>query len=230
MSLSWYFTSCVKVLSGERESIRFWNPTNNVTAPYNGPKGQRRSKMPNKEPRHCHAVRMVIRSVLGSTSVRPASGAVLSRLLKSSATLEMLLHNHKSALCPGAVCINQGLLQVFTSLWYASSRLVFHLRCVCTFASLRLPAVPEGQADQTRVPNALLPRGLSRGRHGLPHCDLSHLHRYAHYWGGISIAAVSHQISCVLFFHCVLILSRPQLRWHVSWQIFLKVCGRFPLK
>lgn len=80
-----------------------------------GQKGKEEAKCQTKS-QGIVTVRMVIRSVLGSTSVRPASGAVLSRLLKSSATLEMLLHNHKSALCPGAVCINQGLLQVFTSL------------------------------------------------------------------------------------------------------------------
>lgn len=77
-------------------------------------------------------------------------------------------------------CLHKsGPPQVFTFLWYVASRLVFHLRCVCTFASLRLPAIPERQADQTRIPNALLPRGLSGRRHGLPHCDLSHLYRYA---------------------------------------------------
>jgi len=53
----------------------------------------------------------------------------------------------------------------------------FFLRCVCTAPSLRLPAVPEGQADQTGVPDALPPRSLSRRRRGLPHRHLSHLHR-----------------------------------------------------
>lgn len=80
--------------------------------------------------------------------------------------------------------------QVFTFLWYVSSRPVSHLRCVCTFASLRLPAIPKRQADQTRIPDTLLPRGLSCRRHGLPDCDLSHLYRYAWisapYWEVIS--------------------------------------------
>lgn len=52
------------------------------------------------------------------------------------------------------------------------------LRCVCTSPSLRLPAVPEGPADQTGVPDSVFPRRLSGCRHCVPHCNLSHLHRY----------------------------------------------------
>lgn len=51
------------------------------------------------------------------------------------------------------------------------------LRCVCTPPSLCVPAVPKGQADQTGIPDTVLPRSLSRCWCGLPHSDLSHIHR-----------------------------------------------------
>lgn len=51
------------------------------------------------------------------------------------------------------------------------------LRCVCTPPSLCVPAVPKGQADQTGIPDTVLPRSLSRCWCCLPHSDLSHIHR-----------------------------------------------------
>lgn len=45
------------------------------------------------------------------TSVRTASEATVKCLVKDSTLLKMLLLNHKSALCPAALCINQGLLK-----------------------------------------------------------------------------------------------------------------------
>lgn len=48
---------------------------------------------------------------LSFTSVRTATEATVMCLVKNSAMLKMLLLNHKSALRPAAVCINQGLLK-----------------------------------------------------------------------------------------------------------------------
>lgn len=56
--------------------------------------------------------------------------------------------------------------------------LCLFLRCVCSSASLRLPAVPEGQTHPAGVSDAFLPRDLSRCLHCLPHSHLSHLHRF----------------------------------------------------
>lgn len=62
---------------------------------------------------------------------------------------------------------------------YVGSRssICLFLRCVCTPPSLCVPAVPKGQADQTGIPDTVLPRSLSRCWCGLPHSDLSHIHR-----------------------------------------------------
>lgn len=73
-----------------------------------------------------------------------------------------------------SVCASLG---VFTRSLLSPLCPLFFCRCVCTSPSLRLPAVPEGQTDQARISDPLLPRGLSCRRRGLPHCDLSHVHR-----------------------------------------------------
>lgn len=56
---------------------------------------------------------------------------------------------------------------------------ILSARCVCTTPSVCLPAILERQTDQTRIPDALLPRRFARRRGRLPHRDISHIHRYA---------------------------------------------------
>lgn len=116
---------------------------------------------------------------LSFTSVEKLKGPVVNCPVENSATMKkaLLTTNTALALCPAGICMNQVLLKCSSSLAMFPHASVFYPRCVCTSASLRLPAIPEGQADQTRVPDTLFPRGLSCCRHRLPHSDLSHIHR-----------------------------------------------------
>lgn len=104
----------------------------------------------------------------------------------------------KLALLPAECSISRNLLKY--SVWVSSvcwlTFFCLFLRCVCTPPSLCVPAVPKGQADQTGIPDTVFPRSLSRCWCGLPHSDLSHIHRSvcpdAH-------AASIHRKQCHLF-------------------------------
>lgn len=102
--------------------------------------------------------------------------------IEDSAKLQMATLNHINLLfcaVQGPEWIRPSSNVHFSVFAYAFvSPSVAFPRGVCTSPSLRLPAIPEGQADQTRVPDAFFPGGLSCCRHGLPHRHLSHIHRY----------------------------------------------------
>lgn len=108
---------------------------------------------------------------------QPGGGISRNCLVKNPAHLKMALLNHTDLLRrqhesrPPRMFVNVCVLM-------PPPPPLGLLRCVCTSPSLRLPAVPEGQADQTGVPDSVFPRGLSGCRRCFPHCDLSHVHRY----------------------------------------------------
>lgn len=122
-------------------------------------------------------------------SARPAAAALLNRVFVSS--------SH-----PAVDNLNRGPPQIggASSLSCVCSFFGWCLRllsrCVCSSPSLRLPAVPEGPADQTGVPDTFPPRRVSCCRRGLPHRHLSHLHRSV-------VSEFIHVNHCFMFILCL---------------------------
>ena len=83
---------------------------------------------------------------------------------------------------------NMCLLQAYgvnLNSWDSVQKHIFFLyllvcRCVCAAAGLRLPAVPEGPANQAGVPDSVLPGSLCGCRGGFSLRHLSHIHRLVH--------------------------------------------------
>lgn len=153
------------------------------------------------------------RSICLSRLHEQPKGDIANCLVENSAKLNMALLNHINLLCalqePAWIKASSNVRFPLICLLVPFLSVAF-LRCVCTSPSLRLPAIPEGQADQTRVPDSFFPRGLSCCRHGLPHRDLSHIYRYVCLYvcshgftvGFTQDMIVSHIIYCTSFRPC----------------------------
>lgn len=238
-SVGWYHTSFVKGMGGDERQgngayIQFFisNSPNKQRATLEKTalrKWQRRGKRCDqrrlRKDRHGEGKRRAYphssvsciwnmsRSICLSRLHEQPKGDIANCLVENSAKLKMALLNHINLLCalqePTWIKASSNVRFPLICLLMPFLSVAF-LRCVCTSPSLRLPAIPEGQADQTRVPDSFFPRGLSCCRHGPPHRDLSHIYRYVCLYvcshgftvGFTQDMIVSHIIYCTSFCPC----------------------------